>query len=121
MSQAKKHDNDDCAFIIDLLNILSGELDCFINAPSLASKAITGIKEESGGDFDLLIKLNNYRRAILIQEIMTNMVSWEFHHMIIKRNGEQLFEGWDGIQYGKFSKEVIIPEWFQNKHADSIL
>ena len=109
---------ENAIFLIDVLNILPQEVDCFIKAPSLDDEIIIKMMVDSEVDHCKLIKLNSFTRDIFIERIKNNPdVIQYFHSLEIKSfDNKKLFEAWDGVEYGAFSKEIKIPDWFEEKY-----
>lgn len=98
--------------LIDVLSILSIEIDCFIQAPSLEDEIIQSLMSESEFDYFKLIKINNQNRNIIINHFLHNDIIQYFQSIQLKQDSKLLFEAYDGVEYGIVSKDVIIPDWF---------
>ncbi len=62
------------------------------------------------------IKLNKKNREILTDEIIYNDIHQYIHQLKIFVDGEKIFEGYDGLEYGIFSKKFNIPESFKKRY-----
>jgi hypothetical protein len=107
-------------FFVDILKILPDKLECFIQAPSLKNPVIERMFQDSGYNYYKLLQLDKTRKdEIIKQEIETSFAMF-IQNIKIKVNGILLFEGFDGVEYGTFSKEMFIPEWFKIKYIPDI-
>lgn len=101
---------------VDVLSILPDELECYIQAPSLRNSFIIGLLSNSTFDYYKLLKIDSTNRNdILMQEVDSNF-SIYIQHILIKKDQVQMFEGFDGIEFGYISKSIVIPSWFNEKY-----
>jgi hypothetical protein len=105
MSESKK-------MLIDLINELPNEAHCYIQAPSLEDEATLSLMQESEYDYFRLIYLNEYNKEKFIERIKEASVNAYIQHIEIRFNNKLLFEGYDGVEYGIFSKEYSLPQTF---------
>lgn len=104
-------------FFIDVLNIFSDPIDCFIQAPSLEDNVIEEMFQDSEFKHYKLLKIdNNNKEKIVLQEIET-LFSIYIQKIEIKRDNILMFEGFDGVEFGIFSKTLILPDWFLSKYV----
>lgn len=106
-------------FFIDVLNILPSEVDCYIQSPDLVEETILGMMKDSSYSYYKIIHLNNIVRDVFIKKLQNNYITEYFQSVEIKKDSELLFEGHDGIESGRFSKKVDIPNWFKDKYREN--
>ena len=63
------------------------------------------------------IRLSERQPTLSDLERSCHISQW-IQSMKIRKESKLLFEGYDGISYGIFSKEIIIPDWFQKKYSE---
>lgn len=107
-------------FLIDVIKILPEDINCFIQAPSLDGKEILNMMVESEFLYFKVIKLNLLNKDSFIKILSNHSITQDFHHIEIRlsSNNKKLFEGWDGIEFGHFSKDIEIPNWFEEKYLN---
>ena len=103
-------------FLLDVLNILSAEVDCYIQAPSLDDEVVLSLMDKTVFEYFSGIKLNSFNKEILIERIKNHCITYYFQKIQIRLNDKLLFEGYDGVEYGVLSKDLNIPQWFFEKH-----
>lgn len=102
--------------LIDILNILPQEVDCYIQAPSLEDTFILSLMRESNFPYYKHLPLNNINRRKIIEYIQNHPIAEYFQSIEIRYNGKLLFEAHDGVEFGILSKSVTIPNWFTERH-----
>lgn len=101
---------------VDVLSILTDELECYIQAPSLRNSFIDGLLSNSNFDYYKLLKIDSTNRNdLLMQEVESNY-SMYIQYILIKKGQVKLFEGYDGVEFGVISKNISIPSWFSEKY-----
>lgn len=106
-------------FFIDVIAILPQEIDCYIQAPSLEDKIIINMMRQTEYDYYTCIHLNEANKRVFIERLRNSTVVEYFHSIEIKKDLILLFEGYDGIESGTFSKTVNIPSWFKEKYKEN--
>lgn len=101
--------------LVDVLNILPSDIECLIQAPSLKNEFIESIWIVSDSYY-FTIQLIESIRDKFITQIIDYKISDYFHNIEIRYNDKLLFEGYDGIEYGCLSKDIIIPNWFNERY-----
>jgi len=105
-------------FFVDALAILPADIDCYIQAPSLEDKIVLNMMHKTQYDYYRCIHLDESNRRLFIQRLKQNTVVEYFNNIEIKVDKILLFEGYDGIESGRFSKTVNIPSWFKEKYKE---
>jgi hypothetical protein len=107
-------------FLIDVLNILPEEVECFIQAPSLDNNIVNDMLKNSDYDYYKLLRLDKVSKDKFIRQELETSFSIYIQSIEIKKNGILLFEGFDGVEFGMISQKVLLPGWFK-KHTFQIL
>lgn len=105
-----------CNLLLDALNVLPEEVECFIQAPSLENEVVQKMMTDSDFDYYKVVKLNNKSKKKFIDQVLAYSIADYFQNIQIKYNSKLLFEGFDGVEFGTLSKSIIIPEWFKEKY-----
>ncbi|MGC4128200.1 MAG: hypothetical protein QM564_01275 [Bergeyella sp.] len=108
-------------FLIDLLDILPEDIDCFIQAPSLENIVIKEMLQDTEYDYYKLLKLNNTNKKIFIKQELETSFSMHIQNIKINKDRVLLFEGYDGVEYGSISQNICIPDWFKEKYFPDYL
>ncbi len=87
-------------------------MECDIQAPSLENDVLQKMM-----DYDQLVRLNKANKQLFIDAILIDSTIAHFQNIQIRSNGNLLFEGYDGIDYGILSNSVTIPEWFAQAYV----
>src|SRR4051812_13480665 len=109
---------EELVFFKDVINILPSEIICFIQAPSLDDNEIIEPMIESDG-YKVVTLTSLDMKFNFIEKIDENIL-FQFHYIEIKSvlNNKKLFEAWDGVEFGHFSNDIEIPNWFREKYFD---
>jgi hypothetical protein len=102
--------------LIDVLDILPPVVECYIQSPDLEDEIIQKMMKETAFPYYKLITVNSLNRAKLIDRIKGHNINVYFQNIQIKNNGNLLFEGYDGIEFGIISKSISIPLWFKGEY-----
>ena len=105
------------SLLVDVINILQENLDCYVQAPSLDDEAIFAIMQPTELDYYKKIQLTNDNKQILMDGIKKRSVDEYFQSVEIRTGDRLLFEGYDGVEYGTISGSIQLPNWFINKHV----
>jgi hypothetical protein len=104
------------SLLIDILSIIPEKSECFIQAPSLENIVIKNILRDSNFDYYKFLILDKTTKAKLIEQEVETSFAIYIQSIEIKNNDNLLFEGFDGVEYGIISKNLVVPEWFKNKY-----
>lgn len=74
------------------------------------------IVDNKKNDFET-IKFSKKNRKILIEEIKDNGIEEYIHRLEVLIKDKKIFEGYDGMEYGMFSKEFNLPKEFKEKYT----
>lgn len=105
-------------FFVDVIGILPVDIECYIQAPSLEDRIVLNMMHKTQYDYYKCINLNEINRKRFIERLRNETVVEYFHSIEIKKNSKLLFEGYDGIESGIFSKHIHIPDWFKEKYKE---
>lgn len=111
--------NGDDSLLISVFKILSEEIDCYIQAPSLEDETILNMMSETEYPYYKFIKIDNLNKKSFINHLNLHAVIQYFQNIELKNNNEMLFQGFDGVEFGIISKQIKIPEWFRNKYINT--
>lgn len=109
--------NDNITFFIDTLNILPLNTECLIQAPSLDNIFFLSLMSETDYNYYKSIHLDNEHKMEIINILKKYPIIDYFQKIEIRDNKSLLFEGFDGLDFGIFSKNINIPDWFRNKYS----
>ena len=106
-------------FFIDILKLIPIEKSSIIiqspHEEILAVFKKINFKKES--DISESINLDKRSREILTAEIIYNDIEEFIHSLEIRVNDKKIFEGYDGMEYGLFSKDFALPKEFKEKYT----
>ena len=110
--RAMKHNGQ---FLLDIFSIipLNGTL-CYIQAPDMEGLSIVS---KTDNPALMLMDCNRSSIEILKCKILDNNIQDFIVNISIQNNGITIFEGYDGVKYGIFSKHFSIPQWFYEKYG----
>lgn len=110
---------NDNIFFVDVLNILPEEIDCYIQSPDLEDLEMLKMMENSDYEYYKIIHLNSENKINLIEKLKNRNVIEFIQSIEIKEGYTLLFEGYDGIESGTFSRNINIPNWFKQKYKEN--
>ena len=105
------------SLLLDVINILPENIDCYIQAPSLDDEVTLSLMQTTQFDYYKVINLNGQNKERFIQRIKEADVESYFHSVEIKLNSQLLFEGHDGVEFGTISNTVNLPQWFIDNYV----
>lgn len=103
-------------FFIDVLKLMPSDISLYIQSPH---EEVTEVLNEIGCTQENVYKvvsLNEESLAFLIASVLQGSIEEYIHCIQIKQENNLLFEGYDGLEYGVFSKEIVIPDDFKETH-----
>ena len=106
-------------FIIDLIEIIPNNSICHIQAPSVDESEFLEILDNSKYSWARQIILNSENKNKLKNLLLKIELEDQFQTVTIEKENEKLFEGYDGMEIGEISKNLIIPEWFKEKYIET--
>lgn len=106
-------------YFIDILKIVPFEESIIlIQAPyQEVSETMNKISYKNDGVY-FYIKLDRDNRAFLLFEIIYNEIEGYIQSLEILVNDKKFFEGYDGMEYGTISKEILLPQEFKRKYIE---
>ncbi len=105
-------------FFIDVILFMPYNVDCYIQAPDLDIDLIRNLIVSCNIPYYERVKLTPNSKAQIINLESQFQISQWIQSMEIRKDSELLFEGYDSVNYGLFSKNITIPYWFKNKHIN---
>jgi len=105
-------------FFIEILNLLPNNSVLYIQAPDLNSIKISNILKETEFPYYQSIHLNDENRMQIIDSVLTEDVLGYIHSAEIRFKSKLLFEGYDGMEFGTISKEIVLSEKFKNSYIE---
>ena len=103
-------------FCLDVFEIVPDRSVCYIQAPSCNNKQLIDLLEGSKYPWAKQIVLNRQNKASLKSLIESSSVVEEFNNITIEVDNKTIFEGYDGMELGQFSKGLSFPDWFHKKY-----
>ena len=110
-----REEND---FFIDIFQILPADCDCYVQVPDLDKNLIQELLDDCSIPYYVKIRLGVENTSKFMDLESHCHISQWIQNMEIRKDEKLLFEGYDSIEYGVFSKNMIIPDWFKNKHVE---
>ena len=107
------------SFLLDVINILPEDIDCYFQAPSLDDESILSLMQTTQFDYYKVISLSGLNKTRFIQRIKEADIESYFHSVEIKLNNQLLFEGYDGVEYGTISNTVKLPQLFIDDYVNT--
>jgi len=107
-------------FFIDVLTLIPIDKSLIL-IQSPHDEVLDVLKKMNFKDVDGVFKsieLNKRNREILTDEIIYNNIEEFIHNLEIIVKGEKIFEGYDGMEYGLFSKKYNLPKDFELKYKE---
>lgn len=108
------------SFIIDVINLMPEESIALMQAPSLEVASIVERMEKTEFEYYNSLSLSKENKELLIQEIINNDIQDHIHSIEIRNNGQLLFEGFDGVEFGTISKHINLPVDFSKYITEEI-
>lgn len=103
-------------FFIDVLKLMPIDISLYIQSPH---EEVLGVLNEIGctqEDVYHVVSMNDEVLGFLIEKVIEGSIEEFIHSIQIKKGNELLFEGYDGLEYGVFSKEITIPNDFKRTY-----
>lgn len=107
----------DGLFFLDVLSIMpENNTYLYIQASDAISEKFLLLTSATDEPALRQAKCDKKTKKVLEDEVSNNDITDFFQYISIKHNGKTIFEGFDGLEYGVFSKDFIIPNWFCMKY-----
>ncbi|MBS3915314.1 MAG: hypothetical protein KG003_12535 [Bacteroidetes bacterium] len=103
--------------LIDILNVIPAKMECYIQAPSLNNKIILDMFKKTEYDYYQLLIIDETNKNTIVNQERETSFGIYVQRIEIKKNGALLFDGFDGVEFGIVSKNLVIPEWFKEKYV----
>jgi hypothetical protein len=110
--------NETQSYIIDIINLVPDQSICFIQAPSLESAEFQNLMTPSSFPYYQQLILSPINKGLLINLIVNECIEDNFQSLEIRLDGELLFEGYDGMEYGLISKKVNLTNKFRDNYIN---
>jgi hypothetical protein len=104
-------------FIHIVKNAPNGSV-CFIQAPSIEDYEFQQIMQPSKFPYFHQIILTGENKERLIEMVHLKQLEQYFHNLEIWQDGNLLFEAFDGMEIGTFSKNFNLPDEFITKYIN---
>ena len=102
---------------IDILRLMPFEADLLIQSPhEEVLSVLEDIEHTKDGVFNT-IRLSRENRQRLVYEVIYNDIEEYMQSIQIKIGDQLLFEGYDGLEYGTFSREFQLPTEFLEEYT----
>ena len=99
-------------YITDVLNLVPDEALCFIQAPDIEVPDFLHLMAPSSYEYYKQLNLSNANKKLLIELVKKENIQEDFQSIEIKFNDLLLFKGYDGMEYGTISKNLILSDKF---------
>ena len=110
--------NNENDFFLDIIRLFSTDCDCYLQAPDLDKDLIHDLMDDCSIPYYVKIRLTMENTSKFMDLESHYHISQWIQSMEIRKDEKLLFEGYDSIEYGLFSKEITIPDWFRCKHEE---
>ena len=110
--------NKENEFFLDIIHLFSAGCDCYLQAPDLDKDLIQDLMDDCTIPYYVKIRLTFENTSKFMDLESHYHISQWIQSIEIRKDEKLLFEGYDSIEYGLFSKNMIIPDWFKNKHVE---
>ena len=105
-------------FFLDILSIVPlKDTRCFIQAPGI--EGLSSVLSKTDDPAIMVMDCNKSTIEIIKNKIIYSNIQDNIMYISIKNNDITLYEGYDGVEYGVFSKNINIPQWFRDKYKPS--
>ena len=109
--------NTNGLFFLDILSIMPrNDTMFYIQASDVFQDGFLSIVSETDDPALLQVKYNEATQEVLKEMISNNDINDYFEYIAMVNDGRTLFEGYDGVDFGLFSKDFNIPIWFSDKY-----
>ncbi len=105
-------------FFIDVMKIMPSTVDLYFYAPGLEDHIILKMIKNTNEETTKWIHLDEKGKNLFLSRLSEEIIIEFFQWLQIKVNGNTLFEGFDGIESGIFSRNINIPKWFVEKYKN---
>jgi hypothetical protein len=102
---------------IDILRLMPFEADLLIQSPHEEVLSVLEDIEHTKGEVFNTVRLSRENRQKLIYEVIYNDIEEYMQSIQIKIGDQLLFEGYDGLEYGTFSREFQLPSEFLEEYT----
>ena len=109
------------SLIAEVIKLVPNHSICFIQAPDIESKTYKDLVIASPFDYYQQINLTDGNKELLIKAIIEEDLEESFQGIEIRLNDKLLFEGYDGMEYARISREVPLTCMFQTRFIDTDL
>lgn len=104
------------SFFIDIIQLVPEGSICLIQAPSIDDYEFQQVMKPSEFPYFQQIVLTAENKQLLCELAEHKQVEEYFHSLKIRQEEDFLFEAYDGMEIGTFSKKFQLPSDFINKY-----
>ena len=109
------------SLITEVIKLVPYNSICFIQAPDIESTLYHNLVTASPFDYYQQITFTDGNKELLIKAIIEDDLEESFQGIEIRLNNKLLFEGYDGLEYARISREVPLTYMFQTMFIDTEL
>lgn len=106
-------------FTIDTIEIVPDNSVCYIQAPDVNNVELLELLEESKYNWAKQIVLTLENKLKLKSLLLKVELEDRFHNVTIERESKKIFEGYDGMEIGEISKNLVTPNWYDKKYIET--
>lgn len=110
--------NNENDFFLDIIRLFSTDCDCYLQAPDMDKELIKNLMDDCTIPYYVKIRITVENALRLTDLESHHHISQWIQSMEVRKDEKLLFEGYDSVEYGLFSKEITIPDWFRSKHGE---
>ena len=107
---------EELEFIIDTIEIVPNNSICHVQAPNIKNADFHELCEKSKYNWAQQIVLNSQNKEKFKNLLLRSEIEGQFHNIIIEKDEEKIFEGFDGMEIGEVSKTLNLPNWYLDKY-----
>jgi hypothetical protein len=103
-------------FFIETIELVPDGSVCFIQAPSIDDWEFQQTMQTSQVPYFQQVVLTLESKERLSELVKLKQLEEQFHSLEIRQEGNLLFEAFDGMEIGTFSKKFKLPNEFESKY-----
>lgn len=106
-------------FFIDSLNLMPINSICFFQAPNLDSPELQNLLNATDHAYYVSLELSSINLKLFIKKIIDDDIQDDIQSIEIRVGNKLLFKGFDSVEFGTISKDIILPNEYKNKYINN--